>query len=43
MSLFDEAKIDCHSHVFDPERIGYGTPFKLVERLFPTAESPVQG
>lgn len=23
MSLFDEAKIDCHAHVFDPERFPY--------------------
>jgi len=23
MSIFDEAKIDCHSHVFDPERFAY--------------------
>lgn len=23
MSLFDEAKIDCHCHVFDPERFPY--------------------
>jgi len=23
MSIFDEAKIDCHCHVFDPERFAY--------------------
>ncbi len=23
MSIFDEAKIDCHNHVFDPERFPY--------------------
>jgi predicted TIM-barrel fold metal-dependent hydrolase len=23
MTIFDEAKIDCHSHVFDPERFPY--------------------
>ena len=25
MSIFDEAKIDCHCHVFDPERFAYQT------------------
>ena len=23
MTIFDEAKIDCHNHVFDPERFPY--------------------
>ena len=23
MSIFDEAKIDCHCHVFDPARFAY--------------------
>ena len=24
MSAFDEPKIDCHAHVFDPARFPYG-------------------
>lgn len=30
MSVFDEPKIDCHAHVFDPVRFPYGTdnPYK---------------
>jgi predicted TIM-barrel fold metal-dependent hydrolase len=24
MSIYDEPKIDCHNHVFDPERFPYG-------------------
>ena len=30
MSVYDEPKIDCHNHVFDPVRFPYGadTPYR---------------